>query len=80
MERRLVLFGLSAALVVFGWTLLQRRLLPPVPPVQVPLADELEKEKQGEAASETGDEKKSELVADNQPKDAVAGQDRATET
>ena len=79
MERRLVLFGLSAALVVFGWTWLQEKLLPPVPPAQGPLADELEKGKQGEAASEIGDEKKSELVADKQPDDAAAAQDRATE-
>ena len=79
MERRLVLFGLSAALVVLGWSWLQQKLLPPVPPAQVPLAAELEKGKQDEAASQTGDEQKPESVAGKQPDDAAELSDAAVD-
>ncbi|MEE3371373.1 MAG: PDZ domain-containing protein, partial [Planctomycetota bacterium] len=66
MERRLVLFGLSAALIVVGWGQLQKQFLPPLPPAEQPLAGELGDEKPDEAASETDDKKQSEPVAGKQ--------------
>ncbi|MEE3368315.1 MAG: membrane protein insertase YidC, partial [Planctomycetota bacterium] len=73
MERRLVLFGLSAALIVVGWSLLRQQLLPLPPPVEKPLAGELAEGKQPAADSDS-DDKKSESAADKQPAEVAPGQ------
>jgi YidC/Oxa1 family membrane protein insertase len=78
-ERRLVLFGLSAALIVVGWSYLREQLLPPPPPVEKPLAGELGDEKQDEAASETDNKEQSEPVAGKQLEGAATAQEPATE-
>ena len=80
MERRLVLFGLSAALVVVGWTLLRQQLLPPPPPVERPLAGELAEDKQPAVDTEDDDSKKSEPAAGNQPAEVTPGQQQESES
>ena len=71
MERRLILFGLSAALIVVGWSLLRERLLPPPPPVEQPLVDDLGEGDEGEAAAETDGQQQANSTDEKQP-DATA--------